>query len=619
VTNYHKSNEGAKFRNNLKETLYTAALLCLGTCLYGTVGTDVNLIPRYLAVMMLFLVGVVLFYKKFRSSGSEVEKGTSFYDLILVAYCAMHFVSITWSQNFAEAVFEAGKSVVLIGGFFLLRRLLLSNKKLQTHYLKRINLLISGFLVLVIIYQFAHMMTNFNYPSPYHIKGFSSHKNLLASFLMLLVPLNIVGLLKERGGFRTLFIVVAGLQLTALVMLQSRAVYVGLVVFFAFFLFTNLSNLNLKDGIARRGKPILLGLFLILGASLGLSYFSGFLNTLTDKTDVTQFAESRSAKERIVLWKNSLELIAEKPVLGHGAGNWKIHFPRTGLGDLERASFYDAFFLRPHNDYVSVFTEMGVVGLLLFLSIFIVPMIWYFKTEGEVRTIELRLLMATTVGFLAVFFFDFPKERIEHQLYLALLLALIWVETSGIYKRRIGLEVPRLVIMTVSAMVLMWNLYSGYQRYDGDRYVNKIFAANERAAWKQMVSLTDKSTNTFFSIDPISNPIQWFGGVARFQLGKWEESEAILQEALVAHPNNHKVLNSLAGLYNRNNDFPKAIEYYEKALGLNPFYDNAILNLAITHFQAENLDEAERWVNKTRKESLQKTKLIEAIQSVRNQ
>jgi len=349
-----------------------------------------------------------------------------------------------------------------------------------------------------------------------------------------------------------------------------------------------------------------------------LSYFSGFLNTLKDKANVTQFAESRSAKERVVLWKNSMELIAEKPLLGHGAGNWKIHFPRTGLGELTRASFYDAFFLRPHNDYISLFSELGVLGFLLFVFILITPLIWYFRTESASRSLRLKLLAATLFGFMAVFFFDFPKERIEHQLYLALVLALFSLETREVEKRNLPFAIPKLPVIIGLAALLIWNCYSGYQRYDGDKYVNQIFAANERGQWKKMLKLTKKSRNPFFTVDPISNPIDWFAGVSQFQLGNEKEAEVLLKRAMEAHPYNHKVRNSLAGVYNRNKNYEKAIEYYEAALELNPFYENAILNLAITNYQMGNIDKAEEWIKKTKKESEQKTKLIEAIGIMRN-
>lgn len=616
VTNFNKRPEQSILHIlALKETLYIFSLLVLGTCIYGTEGTDVNLIPRYLVATILLLLGFVAFFKDLRKKGKTIP--LYHYDLLVVGYSLLHFASIGWSQNVPEAIFESGKSIVFLAGYFLLRALISGNTVLQKKHLNRINLLITALVMVAIIVQFANMMTNFKYPSPYHIKGFSSHKNLLSSFLFLLLPLNILGCLKEKGAFRTLFITSIALQLVSIVLLQSRAVYVGLGLGVLFFVFTNLGYV--KGVFSNNAKRILVGGGGLLLVVLGLAFFSGFAKTLKEKVDVTQFAESRSAKERVVLWKNSLELIAERPLLGHGAGNWKIHFPRTGLGELERASFYDAFFLRPHNDYISIFSELGVLGLALFLLIFLMPIVWYFKSAIDSRSLKFKLLIATLVGFLAVFFFDFPKERIEHQLYLALILALIWVETTSIKKGVVGFDIPIGAPILAICSLLLWNAYSGYQRQSADKWVNSIFQANEKSQWNEMVSLTQKSKNAFYNIDPISNPIDWFAGVAEFQLGNEKKAEALLVGALNAHPNNHKVYNSLAGVYNRMKDYPRAIEQYEKALALNPFYEKAIINIAITYFQSGNPSKAEEWINKSREESELKSRMLDAIKKAQKE
>jgi len=262
---------------------------------------------------------------------------------------------------------------------------------------------------------------------------------------------------------------------------------------------------------------------------------------------------------------------------------------------------------------------MGVLGFALFLLLILSPIVWYFKTRVEDRSLKAKLLAATLFGFLAVFFFDFPKERIEHQLYLALLIALMWIETGSSNKRSIGFGLPVAAPLIGLIALLLWNGYSGYQRYDADKYVNAIFQANERAQWKKMAVLTKMSKNSFYNIDPISNPIDWFAGVAEFQQGREKKAEVFFKRALEAHPNNHKVFNSLAGVYNRTKDYPNAIKYYEKALALNPFYDNAILNLAITYYQSGNFTKAQELVDRSTTESKLKTDLIAAIKGAINQ
>ena len=73
--------------------------------------------------------------------------------------------------------------------------------------------------------------------------------------------------------------------------------------------------------------------------------------------------------ERSVLWSKSMELFREVPLSGVGAGNWKYNFPLTGMDGLTKAETNLAFFVRPHNDFISMLTELGLPGFLLFIFI----------------------------------------------------------------------------------------------------------------------------------------------------------------------------------------------------------------------------------------------------------
>jgi len=42
-----------------------------------------------------------------------------------------------------------------------------------------------------------------------------------------------------------------------------------------------------------------------------------------------------------------------------------------------------------------------------------------------------------------------------------------------------------------------------------------------------MSKLCEQSHNKFFTIDPISNPIKWFWGVAEFQKGNMPKAESL--------------------------------------------------------------------------------------------
>jgi O-antigen ligase len=79
-------------------------------------------------------------------------------------------------------------------------------------------------------------------------------------------------------------------------------------------------------------------------------------------------ANNNSVFERLLLWRNTVKMIEENPVTGAGIGNWKILLYKYGI---YRHRFYQfgpgLHYEHPHNDYLLMMAECGLVGILLFI------------------------------------------------------------------------------------------------------------------------------------------------------------------------------------------------------------------------------------------------------------
>lgn len=64
---------------------------------------------------------------------------------------------------------------------------------------------------------------------------------------------------------------------------------------------------------------------------------------------------------RVKLWTAGLRMIEDRPIVGVGPGNFVTASPRYSRGEMLR------FQLGPHNSYVGIAAENGLVGLGLFL------------------------------------------------------------------------------------------------------------------------------------------------------------------------------------------------------------------------------------------------------------
>lgn len=76
--------------------------------------------------------------------------------------------------------------------------------------------------------------------------------------------------------------------------------------------------------------------------------------------------ESFSNRERVGMWLGSLEMFMDYP-LGVGKGNWSIVYFNEGY----RRTVLDYIYPHPHNDYIQVMCETGILGIIAYLSIYV--------------------------------------------------------------------------------------------------------------------------------------------------------------------------------------------------------------------------------------------------------
>ena len=111
-------------------------------------------------------------------------------------------------------------------------------------------------------------------------------------------------------------------------------------------------------------KNITLAILSFCGILL-CSYFI-YNNSQVIQRMITYKTKHILTDERIVFLDNTLELIESQPIKGYGPGTWRDVFDskydKSILIPLEHNT--------PHNNYLYVWMELGILGLILLLSIF---------------------------------------------------------------------------------------------------------------------------------------------------------------------------------------------------------------------------------------------------------
>ena len=332
----------------------------------------------------------------------------------------------------------------------------------------------------------------------------------------------------------------------------------------------------------------------IIGIIYSLMYFNF---SLTNKIFVHAF-NFNTANTRLLLNENSIEMIKDHFFLGVGTNNWQIWFPNYGLSKFsEDVSNGISTFQRPHNDFLWVRCESGILGFIFFLAIFISSIYYCIRlikksTDNSERQ-RYVFYLATIIGYALISFVDFPLERIEHNVLFFLLLSIVATEYFSLQAtpqakrspvgRKPGVRILGLCIFTFIV---------GAYRLNGEFHTHKLITAHWNSDWPKMISEKKKAENAFYNLDYYSAPLSWYSGVAQFNLDNLSNAIGDFEEAYKIHPYNIHVLNNLASAYEKSNRHAEAIEFYLKALAISGNFRESLLNLSGAYYNNSEYENA---------------------------
>ena len=122
-----------------------------------------------------------------------------------------------------------------------------------------------------------------------------------------------------------------------------------------------------------------------------------------------------SINERLGYYSDAVKSIMQYPILGIGVGNWKIK-------SIEYAGNTVSGYTVPyhaHNDFLQITAEIGIIGGLLYLMIYLIP-IYRILIELNLRVLDnLNLVYLLIIS--AVFIdsmLNFPIARPVNHIYL---------------------------------------------------------------------------------------------------------------------------------------------------------------------------------------------------------
>jgi O-antigen ligase len=269
--------------------------------------------------------------------------------------------------------------------------------------------------------------------------GAFADPNSFAAFLLILLPslLIMAGVTRLPKILRLLALYIALIFFVGIALTQSYWAYAAVVILMAiipWFCFRRLK------------ASLFYSCLVVLAAALIFTAMVIFHPFFKNGLERAQSNEGEGV--RLVLWREAFNLTAENPISGVGAGAYRVAFeqsPRVSLADSPET---------PHNDYLLVLSQLGILGVVLFgipiLYVFICSFSLWRKEPFAVKLLDrggtimppqrffLSLGLAGTIALAlcmtATFVFYIPALT----LYGVLMFAIL-VKTT--YKRKLTLPV----------------------------------------------------------------------------------------------------------------------------------------------------------------------------------
>ncbi|MCB0686315.1 MAG: O-antigen ligase family protein [Saprospiraceae bacterium] len=527
----------------------------------------------------------------------------------------LSLASLSWSLVPSAGILPTQTIFILLVFYAFFRYCL---PKLPEEFFSKLFLTLSIIILTIGYYQLLQLglTEGLGGKAIYKVSGLSAHKNILASYTVLLFGLNLWYLPVQKG--RWVYLLLA-LQVLLILILRARTSMIALMILIILFFFEN------RKKWAFHWKPVIISLS-IFAAAITISFYLlvnklGGTGVDISRLNPMNFKKDLSFIERLVIWYKTSFLIKEHWIGGIGAGNWKIFFPSQSYSGIYILQSRDIMYTRVHNDFIEILAELGIAGILIFLAIFIIPLIALIHPRFRPSDKPFPWLPIGMIFCFGLFsMIEFPKERQELMVLWAFILALIVFQRAKFFSAKnfswcISKRKVKWGIFIASILCSL-NIFIGIIMARGEFHTLKMLQAQKNGQWPIVEYESQKAYSAFYQITPIAIAVKWYEGLAAYHEGNFEKAKVLFQLAMKHTPYFLRLLNDYASCLVQTGDLEGAVDLYLQVMDINPKFEDGMFNLSYVYAQLGRFDKALEWVEMTKNDEQKKNEFIQQIHSL---
>jgi O-antigen ligase len=542
----------------------------------------------YTSIVDLVVLAYILINRKIYAEAISAVFSHQF-TLLYTFYFIWALISISYAMNAIEAIVCLSR---LASTFFIFTNLsiLLYKKDIKNYYLP-----IAILITIVLFFDASYVMRTFKEAidselasfNPNNATGNNGNKNVMAASLIIKFPFCLYLILNTKIFGKIFGVITLFVGAFAIFILIARSTYVSLLGIMIIFATTTLyfrKKENIKSSIISIAYFVVPVVFAFFFSNLALSNINEASSNgaVTDRIQSIQL-NNQASSGRLHLWEGAIDYFLKHPFIGDGYGNWKL-----ASIPYEKEFTNDLFVpYHSHNDFLEAAADLGIVGGLAYLGLFVIAFIFTFQVWFKEKYKDYRLF--TTISFMAVAcyfidaFLNFPTERTSMQTMLTVSVALLFAPAYLIQKdpakkvKPFKFVLPAYII--IGFLLIGSSIFINKQVYESlkvQKYVMGEIDADPKMALDEVKDAFPMFPNLSTSTLPIKALVARY----YFRDKMYEESMRLLRESENVNPALHYNDFIKTAIFSAQQNFdstafyayrafynwPRATSYYKNAL-----------------------------------------------------
>ncbi len=282
---------------------------------------------------------------------------------------------------------------------------------------------------------------------------------------------------------------------------------------------------------------------------------------------------------RFYIWRGTLNLIGEKPLTGWGLGNFVFFYPYYRIREYFLQDVATPVTTQVHNEYLHLFSEIGVIGLLLFIGVIAIVIVNVFKEtsrndklKGRGKTAgqqwENIFIKGCIAGIVAVLLDNIFSTNLRNPSTAMYFWFLLGLCAGYIRKKETVFKFSMVFWYAAGITAFTMCVFTSFYRIMPQVYLKRGIWAREVGKLKEAID----NYQVVCSVNPHNYEAFYKMAFAYGQSGHLKEAKEIyITINKYIFPHFAKTDANLGTVYLREGDVQRALYYYRWAEWFNPY------------------------------------------------